>query len=417
VKNTILIDYPNKLNIIFDKLDFFHIKPILIGGYVRDKFLNLDSKDIDIELYGINSLQKLQNILQEFGTVNNVGKSFGVCKLDYEGLELDFSLPREDSKVSSGHCGFEIVTNSSLDFKTATSRRDFTINAIGYDVIEKKILDPFNGLHDLKNNILRAVNLQTFGEDPLRVLRAVQFSSRLNFTLEDNLISLCQQLVRKGTLKELARERIYEEFQKLLLKSKKPSIGFFLLKKLETFEFFKELSSLNDTCFTSMVNALDSYNKTKIPKIDITLMLTLICIDMTQNNSFSFVSKLTNDKEILQSIDTYKSIFEAIELKEFSNYEVYQLALHVNIEYFVLLLKAKYNNRKLVIDKLLAQAEDLGVKNSKKEALIQGRDLIKLGLKPSKIFSKILDNVYDAQLHNQFSTYDEAVGWLKNNLL
>ena len=133
-----MIDYPNELNIIFDKLNNYSIKPIIIGGYVRDFLLNKSSKDIDIELYGIASYEKLEKLLQEFGSVNSVGKSFGVCKLQFDDLDLDFSLPRIDSKINKGHKGFEIQTDETLDFITATSRRDFTINAIGYDVIEKK---------------------------------------------------------------------------------------------------------------------------------------------------------------------------------------------------------------------------------------------------------------------------------------
>ena len=140
-KKLIMIDYPKKLNIIFDKLLSNSIKPIIVGGFVRDFLLDLESKDIDIELYGINSFSKLEKILKEFGDVISVGKSFGVCKLKFNNLDLDFSLPRIDSKIDKGHKGFQIVIDSSLDFKTATSRRDFTINAIGYDVISKKILE------------------------------------------------------------------------------------------------------------------------------------------------------------------------------------------------------------------------------------------------------------------------------------
>jgi len=92
-----MIDYPNKLNIIFDKLLNNSIKPIIIGGYIRDSLLKKESKDIDIELYGINSFSKLEDILKEFGDVNSVGKSFGVCKLKVDDLDLDFSFPRIDS--------------------------------------------------------------------------------------------------------------------------------------------------------------------------------------------------------------------------------------------------------------------------------------------------------------------------------
>jgi len=94
-----IIDYPTELDIIFDTLKKSSIKPILVGGYVRDKLLNEESKDIDIELYGVSSLDKVEEILQKFGAINSVGKSFAVCKLKFEGYELDFSLPRKDKKI------------------------------------------------------------------------------------------------------------------------------------------------------------------------------------------------------------------------------------------------------------------------------------------------------------------------------
>jgi len=209
-----LIEYPTNLNVIFNKLALFHIKPIIVGGFIRDSLLNISSKDIDIELYGVSHLDKVQEILKEFGDVNSVGKSFGVCKLKYNELDIDFSLPRLESKESEGHRGFIVKTLQNIDFKTAASRRDFTINSMGYDVQEKKLLDPFNGLIDLKNSILRAVNNRTFIEDPLRILRAVQFSARFNFKLNKNLFSLCYEMIQKSMLNELSHERVFDEVYK-----------------------------------------------------------------------------------------------------------------------------------------------------------------------------------------------------------
>ena len=178
-----MISYPKKLQAIFNKLILHSIKPIIVGGFIRDALLNTQSKDIDIELYNLNSFEELEKILTPFGTINSVGKSFGVYKLSFEDLEIDFSLPRTEQKISLGHKGFSVTTSSNIDFKTASKRRDFTINSMGYDVLEKKLLDPFFGMRDLKNKILECVDNKTFVEDPLRVLRAVQFSARFNFTL------------------------------------------------------------------------------------------------------------------------------------------------------------------------------------------------------------------------------------------
>ena len=245
MKNTDIFEYPNNLQNIFDKLDNKNITPIIIGGYVRDFLLNIESKDIDIELYGIASFDKLENILEEFGSVNSVGKSFGVCKLSLKDFEIDFTLPRVDSKISSGHKGFDVEIKTDIDFKTATSRRDFTINAIGYNVKEKIILDPFNGITDLNNRILKAVNIKSFSDDPLRVLRAAGFCSRLNFQMNSELFDLCKNMCDKNILDELPTQRIYTEIEKILLKSQTPSIGFKLLKELNALKYLSPLNRLS----------------------------------------------------------------------------------------------------------------------------------------------------------------------------
>jgi len=233
-----MIDYPNILDKIFDKLDKCNAKPIIIGGYIRDFLLHIDSNDIDIEVYNISTFEKLENILKEFGDVISVGKSFGVCKLSLKDISLDFTLPRIDSKIESGHSGFSVKIQKNLDFVTATSRRDFTINAIGYDVLNKRILDPFNGIDDLKSKTLKMVDADSFIEDPLRVLRAVQFCARFNLKMDKELFLLSKRMVETNMLLELPKERIHEENKKLLLKSPSPSLGFRVLKELNALKYF-----------------------------------------------------------------------------------------------------------------------------------------------------------------------------------
>ncbi|MEJ2415138.1 MAG: nucleotidyltransferase [Sulfurimonas sp.] len=208
--------YPKILEKIFENLNKLDIKPVIIGGYVRDFLLGIKSKDIDIELYNVENIDILENLLQKFGSVNEVGKSFNVIKLCIDDLDLDFSLPRIDSKIAKGHRGFKTTVNSHLDFKTATSRRDFTINAIGYDVVEQKLLDPFGGIEDLKNKELKAVDIEKFGEDPLRVFRAIQFASRFDLEIDKDLLILCEKIVKNNQISYLSKERIYIGFSKSL---------------------------------------------------------------------------------------------------------------------------------------------------------------------------------------------------------
>lgn len=415
-----MIEYPQALNPIFNKLHLLNIKPIIVGGYNRDYLLGRESKDIDIELYGINSYDELEKILREFGSVNSVGKSFGVCKLNLQDLDLDFSLPREDNKTDKGHKGFKITTYENLDFETAARRRDFTINAIGYDVIEKKILDPFFGIKDLKNKILSAVDITKFDEDPLRVLRAVQFSTRFEFSLDDTLFYKCEEMIDKGVLQELPKERIFEEIKKLFLKSKRVSLGFELLQKLHAFNFFKELSSLTQEQFTLLRESMDWYAKHKQggEKKDLILFLSLLSFSLTQEHYFTLLQKICSEKKLIENVDKLIQSAKKIELDNFSNYDLYKLAQRVKIEDLLPLLEAlNIGDKKEAIKRLRKKAVELDILNKPLTKLLQGRDLIKLNLEPSKEFSKLLDDAYEAQMQEEFFTKDAALLWLHKRIM
>lgn len=404
-----MIDYPNKLNKVFDKLDKYSAKPVIVGGFIRDKLLGFDPKDIDIEVYGISSFTKLEEILEEFGSVNSVGKSFGVCKLKFDEYELDFSFPRIDSKIDSGHRGFEIEVNPSLDFKTATSRRDFTINAIGFDVKNKELLDPFNGINDLKNKILKAVNENTFIEDPLRVLRAAQFCARFNLEIDENLLSTCRNMVSENLLDELPKERIFEEIKKIFLKSNKPSIGFEFLKKFGTKYYTNNIYVLDEIVKNSISNS-----QTKI-----VLLLAGLCYNFNEQSTIKFIQTLTNEKELINKVLPLIKNYNKIEI-DISNYELYKLATIVNIEEVLILSSAiyftNYSKTYEVGEVVYEKAKKLNILNNKLPALLKGRDLLALGLTPSQEFSKILHVAYEAQMHEKFKTHDDATNWLKKYL-
>ncbi|HIC78144.1 MAG TPA: CCA tRNA nucleotidyltransferase, partial [Sulfurovum sp.] len=227
---------PKIIETISKKLKDKNAKAIVVGGSVRDHFLSLPIKDYDVEVYGLASIEELESILVQYGSVNLVGKSFGVLKFSYEGEEYDFSFPRTEDRVGIGHRGFDVTCNGLLSFKEASIRRDFTINAMGYDVEKRIFLDPYGGMSDIKNRTLRHIDDDTFVEDALRVYRAVQFVARFEFTLCGETVELCSRMVEQGMLEELAKERIYEEFKKLLLKSPQPSIGFELMRELGIIE-------------------------------------------------------------------------------------------------------------------------------------------------------------------------------------
>ena len=209
-----------------------------VGGYVRDKLLNIENKDVDIEIHGINE-EQLQDILKQVGDPISYGKSFGVYSL--KGHNIDIALPRSEKAIGKGHKDFKIDVDPFIGYKRAARRRDITINALMQDVLTDEILDYYNGLNDIKNKIIKQVDSNTFIEDPLRVLRVAQFASRFNFTVAQETIELCKTI----DLTYLTKERVEEELKKCLLKGKKPSIFFDTLNKMNQLDYwFKEIKEL-----------------------------------------------------------------------------------------------------------------------------------------------------------------------------
>lgn len=205
---------------IIDAIENAGGNPMFVGGCVRDQILGIACKDIDIEVHGL-SLDKLEQVLSKHGSVDAVGKSFGVLK--FEGM--DFSVPRRDNKVGIGHKGFKIEFDN-MSYEEALARRDFTINSIGK--IHDTFIDPFGGMQDLQDGILRHTS-EHFAEDPLRVLRGFQFCSRFELTPAEETVELCKTIKQD----ELPKERIWEEWKKWALKSQCPSLGIEFLEKTE----------------------------------------------------------------------------------------------------------------------------------------------------------------------------------------
>ena len=219
---TMRLDLPPQLDQIVRELHSAGYRAVVVGGAVRDALLGGEPKDFDIEVYGV-AYDQLAGILARHGRVDLVGKSFGVVKLvtrdKQGGHEYDFSVPRRDSKSGLGHRDFRATFDPGISPREAASRRDFTINAMAYDPVADELLDFFGGAKDLKNRVLRATS-EAFAEDPLRVLRGMQFACRFDLTLDPGTAAMCQSIVdHYGTI---ARERVADEFMKWAVKSSRP---------------------------------------------------------------------------------------------------------------------------------------------------------------------------------------------------
>lgn len=219
--------------------------PYLVGGSVRDLVLGHEIKDIDIEVHQI-SLEKLEACLRKFGDVSLVGMQFGVLKL--HGKDVDWSLPRKDSIGRKP----VVVVDPDLTIEDACRRRDVTMNAMAIDLSQGlskdfTIIDPYGGQKDIESKTLRLVDKELFVQDPLRFYRVMQFVGRFEMMPDDELNKICKKMDLKDLVSgtELARERICEEIKKLLLKSRRPSLGFRWLQDIGRLEeLFPEVGAL-----------------------------------------------------------------------------------------------------------------------------------------------------------------------------
>ncbi len=215
-------------------------RPWLVGGCVRDWLLGIETKDFDIEV-AETDYPALVRVLAPFGATDLVGRSFGVVKLRVAGAKYDFSLPRRDSKTGAGHRGFAVTPDPSLSAAEAAARRDFTINAIAYDPLADAIIDPHGGRADLRAGILRHTSA-AFAEDPLRVLRGMQFAARFDLTLAPETAALGRSIVDRFA--ELPVERVWGEWEKWAVKSTVPSRGLAVLEATGWLVHFPEIAAL-----------------------------------------------------------------------------------------------------------------------------------------------------------------------------
>ena len=205
----------------------------LVGGAIRDKLLGIVNHDEDYCVTGL-SFDEFRELFPEAYVR---GKDFPVFSIGNK----EFAIARKERKIGIGHNSFDVEIDKKITIEEDLERRDITINAIAKEVLTDKIIDPFGGREDLKNNIIRAVSSH-FVEDPLRVYRVSRFASQFDFNVEDNTITMIKLL--KDELSSLAVERVYNELSKALL-THKPSRFFDVLKDANVLDIhFKEIYDL-----------------------------------------------------------------------------------------------------------------------------------------------------------------------------
>jgi putative nucleotidyltransferase with HDIG domain len=234
-----------------------------VGGCVRDSLLDRDvpAKDRDYVVTGI-PLDDLIGLLRGFGRVDLVGKSFGVIKFTAHNNgskpqpAVDIAIPRKEYSTGAAHRAFQVDFDHTLPIESDLRRRDFTINAMAKDLATGELVDPLGGQADLDNRILRMIDPANFEEDPLRILRGVQFAARFELSIEKETVDAMRQDV--GLVSTVTAERIGEELTKLLTKSSKPSIGFRLMRQIGLLDLI--LPELAETVDVSQPGGYHAYD-------------------------------------------------------------------------------------------------------------------------------------------------------------
>ena len=249
-------------SIISNEADLLGQECFVIGGFVRDILLKRNSSDIDIVTLG-SGIKLAKNVANQIApkTPVSVFKNFGTAMLKYKNLEIEFVGARKESYQQDSRK--PVVENGSLE--DDQKRRDFTINALAICLNKNRfgeMIDPFEGVLDLEQKIIRTPldPIITFSDDPLRMMRAIRFSTQLNFVIEAKTFEAIS--ANKERIKIVSKERIVEEMNKIIM-ADKPSKGFKLLEKTGLLELiFPELYQMKGREEVSGIGHKDNFYHT-----------------------------------------------------------------------------------------------------------------------------------------------------------
>ncbi len=426
-------------------------RALLVGGCVRDGLLGIPAKDVDIEVYGLDA-DAVEQTLKKSYRLDTVGRAFGVFIL--KGLNIDLALPRRESKTGPKHTDFEVVGDPNMSPLDAAARRDFTVNAISYDPLSGELLDPYHGVPDLEARRLRHVS-QAFSEDPLRVLRAMQFIARFDLNADPATIEICRAL----TPDHLPMERLWEEWKKLLLKGKQIGKGLRFLQDCGWLQYFPEIEAMigceqepewhpEGDVWKHTCHCLDAYAGQRIGEEweDLVVGLAVLCHDMgkpttSYKDENGRIRSPRHDvegvpiaKAFLERITRQKKLFEEVlplveqHMRPLALYRdgagdsaIRRLAARVKrMDRLIRVAHADKNGRPPIVpdgfpegEWLLSKAAELAIKDNAPTPILLGRHLVALGVQPGPHFGKILDRCYEAQLDGVFTDLESGKAHLQ----
>ncbi|HEY7183734.1 MAG TPA: HD domain-containing protein [Blastocatellia bacterium] len=435
-------------------------RALLAGGWVRDFARGVDSVDYDIEVYGLEA-PVLRSLIEAHGKVDAVGEAFTVYKVRLRDRErrksfvVDVSLPRRESKTGRGHRGFVIEGDPWMSFEEAARRRDFTINAMMYDPLTDEILDPYGGREDISRKVIRIVDPKTFVEDSLRVLRAMQFAARFEYSIDPVTMELCRSI----DLSDLPAERIWAEVEKWLLQSRRPSLGLWAARDLGVAEkLWPEIQALigcpqdpiahpEGDVFIHTGMVLDEARKLidDLPRPKrIAVMLAALCHDLAK----PYTTKAEGDRikareHEAMGVAITERFLDRLRLYTFDNYDARRqtlalvelhavphqwfktpeaitdgmfrrLALKAELDLLYRVARADCLGRKgdfkaEAEEWFIDRARSLGVEERAPKQILMGRHVLDLGLQPGPQIGEITRAVYEMQLDGEVTALNEAI--------
>ena len=440
----------------------------IAGGAARDLIYNSFEpktpriiRDIDIEIFGLH-IQHISNLLDSHDIKYiTVGKEFGVITLPYFDLTIDISLPRRENRIGVKHTDFEIQFDPEITTYEASLRRDFTMNAIMIDILKGTIIDHFNGMNDIQDNILHHVNEDTFVEDSLRVLRGMQFIARFDLKPSNKLINLCKSM----SFKHISKERIYFEFDKLIYQGKNIYAGLQFLKDINQLEEnFPELHRLIDCpqdpiwhpegdVFTHTGYVMNEFAKIRDNNEfdynkSIVIGFGCLCHDMgkpdtTKISSKSgrytakghayagveiserFLRRITNNNDLISQVKCLVKDHMVVSSSQgqLSDKAIKKLARRVNIEHLSHVISADISGRPPLIpdftevNRLTERAKQLEILNEGPSPIVMGRHLIEIGIVPSKQMGVILARCTEAEDAGLYDNLEDGLKYVKDNIL
>ena len=401
-------DLPGRLLKIANDIREAGGRAYLVGGWVRDALLGKSCRDYDVEVYDM-AQDALVPILSKYGRTNLVGKAFGVIHLAMKGLSLDFSFPRTESKVGYGHRGFVVHTDEKLSFKEAALRRDFTINAMGMELPDLTLCDPYGGIDDLKTHTLRHVGL----------------ASRFGCTLAPSTVELCRTL----SLDDLSVERLFEEFKKWLLKPGKPSLGLRAFLDIKLDEYFPEIrpfenswdtlgavldsmASLRDACLAG--NGPCSLSEAQTMEFAFAALLA-----DSAESSLKFLERITNEVHLLKVVPPLLKAFREIAPAIVDDAPALRrLAVKLGgLKLLCLLVQCAprefFAADRDFSEKLWRAAAEYDLLEAAPQPYLTGKMLMDLGVKPGKQMGDIIKASFELQLDGKIANAEAALVWAK----